>query len=139
MTDTIDQPKKTLTVDEIIDARFEKVALAFNHQFESMYQDFNLTLDKQFKDVRRVEISFANTVNLLFGLVNDQKVKINALEQVLQKGGLSLEEVQEEYDQQKKILVESGEWKEHSVDNLFGKQVDQTAKKSATDEPGLIF
>jgi hypothetical protein len=119
MTSDLDQTKKAPTVDELIDSRFEQVALAFNQQFEQMYKDFNLTLDKQFKDVRRVEISFANTVNLLFGLVNDQKVQINALKQVLEKGGLSLEEVEDEYEQQKKILIESGEWQEHSMDKTI--------------------
>jgi hypothetical protein len=135
--DSLDSTKKAATVDEIIDSRFEAVAAAFNDQFEKMYHDFNLTLDKQYRDIRRIEISFANTINILFGLLNDEKVKRSALETVLTKGGLNPEEVLQEYDEQKRILQESGEWQEHSLDNLFGQQIGEQPKETK-DDSGLI-
>jgi len=123
-----------MTVDELIDARFASVAAAFNEQFENMYRDFNLTLEKQFRDVRRVELSFANTANILFGMVNDQKVRMQALINVLDRDGLNADRIEEEYEICKRELITSGEWKEHSVDQLFGKPVNPALNE---DEPGL--
>ena len=136
MTNDLDTTKKTATVDEIINQRFDSVAGAFNEQFERMYQDFNLTLEKQYKDIRRVEISFANTINILFGMLNDEKVKNLSLQNVLERGGLDASEVEEEYAAQKKKLIESGEWKEHSLDSTFGQSVGAQPKQ---EDSGLIY
>lgn len=136
MTNELDITKKAATVDELINHRFDSVAGAFNEQFERMYKDFNLTLEKQYKDIRRIEISFANTINILFGMLNDEKIKNLSLQNVLERGGLDLNEFEEEYALQKKKLVESGEWKEHPLDKTFGQPVDTQPKPS---DEGLIL
>ena len=130
----LDQKVTAPTVDEIINARFNDVAQAFNEQFEKMYLDFNLTLEKMNKDVNRVEMSFASSVNILFGLLNDQKLQFTSLLEVMKKNGLSLEELEDEYERQKTILEESGEFKRHSLDEVLGSRIDHKNQ----DEPGLI-
>ena len=53
---------------------------------------------------------------------------------MLSKGGLSVEEFEEEYSKQKAILENSGEWKRHSLEEVLGARIDEQNQ----DGPGLI-
>ena len=119
----MNQTKRADSLDKIIDQKFSEIADVVNDRLERVYKDFNLAMSAKDKETDRIfatqEIKLTNMVNILHGIVNEQKVRLASLENVLARHEISGEEVDEEYLKNIEILKQEANFSEIPLNALF--------------------
>lgn len=133
----LDTHRRQDSLDEIIENKFDKIVDIVNKRLEEVYQNLNLAMsgkDKEIdRELKKQELTLTNMVQVLYGIVNDDKVRLAALENVLEKYDIPPEEVQAEYEESIEKLKEEGGFHQVSLDEIMGKSEDPEGKSLITD------
>lgn len=109
------------SVDVIMDQKMNILVDIVDQRLDQVYKDFNLAMEAKNQSDLRLEARLANMVQVLFGLVNEQKIRLVTLEDYIIKHGIGTgPELEEQYlGNLQKFKEESG-WEEVPVSMVTG-------------------
>ena len=94
----LDEKKTPGSVDDILDQRLNVFIEVMNSKFEDMYKSFNLAMAQKNIDDQRLEQRLTNMVNVMWGLANEQRIRLLTLEDHVLKHNVGTpDELQDQY------------------------------------------
>jgi hypothetical protein len=116
----LDQKKKPGSLDDVIDLKFNQLASLVDSRLQDVYKDFNLAMGQKNQEDKRLEITLTNMVNLMWGLLNEQKIRLITLENYLvDSNAVDPEKFQEDYLENISKFKETSGWEEIPLQDAF--------------------
>lgn len=117
----LDQKKRPGSVDSALDQRMNLMISVMDSKLDEIVKGFNLGMEAKNKADKRVEIQLTHMVQVMWGLLNEQKIRLVTLEDfVINKGVGAADELEQRYlDNIAKFKEESG-WEEVPIEQAVG-------------------
>lgn len=119
----LDEKKKPGSVDEVLDQRVNILINIMNSKLEDIYKDFNLAMSQKNLEDQRLENRLTNMVNVMWGLINEQRIRLLTLEDFILKNNVgSADALSQDYLENIAKFKEASGWEEIPLADLADAQ-----------------
>jgi len=107
----IDRKKEERTLGAIVDEKIEALIEIINETNDKMYKNFNAGMNNLLNITKQSEAELSKGTTLLWGIVNEANIRTAAIESVLLKNGMKVDDINEEIKILKDQMKQNG-WQE---------------------------